>query len=139
MYISTRVDTPEGLYDAGAAYLRVNHLEKASAMFDRVLAIDPGHFDALNARGVVLAYKGQYDDALIYYRRALQQEDNTGVRMNIALTYYLKGERETADKIFEEVVALDESYMELFDFLADVGNAQEFYDCLLYTSDAADE
>jgi len=125
---SVSLDTPEGLYDAGAAYLRVNHLEKASAMFDRVLAIDPGHFDALNARGVVLAYKGQYDDALIYYRRALQQEDNTGVRMNIALTYYLKGERETADKIFEEVVALDESYMELFDFLADVGNAQEFYD-----------
>lgn len=125
---SVSLDTPEGLYDAGAAYLRVNHLEKASAMFDRALAIDPGHFDALNARGVVLAYKGQYDDALIYYRRALQQEDNTGVRMNIALTYYLKGERETADKIFEEVVALDESYMELFDFLADVGNAQEFYD-----------
>jgi len=122
------LDTPEGLYDAGAAYLRVNHLEKASAMFDRVLEMRPDHFDALNARGVILAHKGQYDDALIYYRRALQQGDNTGVRMNIALTYYLKGEREEADRLFQQVVALDGSYMELFDFLAEVGNAEEFYD-----------
>ena len=125
---SVSLDTPEGLYDAGAAYLRVNHLEKASAMFDRVLEMRPDHFDALNARGVILAHKGQYDDALIYYRRALQQGDNTGVRMNIALTYYLKGEREEADRLFQQVVALDESYMELFDFLAEVGNAEEFYD-----------
>ena len=125
---SVSLDTPEGLYDAGAAYLRVNHLEKASAMFDRVLEMRPDHFDALNARGVILAHKGQYDDALIYYRRALQQGDNTGVRMNIALTYYLKGEREEADRLFQQVVALDGSYMELFDFLAEVGNAEEFYD-----------
>jgi tetratricopeptide (TPR) repeat protein len=97
-------------------------------MFERVLAMQSDHFDALNAQGVVMTHKGQYDAAMDYYRRALQQEDNTGVRMNIALTYYLKGERETADRLFQEVVALDESYLDLFDFLASVGDAQEFYD-----------
>ncbi|MFT5377389.1 MAG: tetratricopeptide (TPR) repeat protein [Candidatus Latescibacterota bacterium] len=125
---SVSLDTPDGAYDAGAAYLRINHLEKASAMFDRVLAMQSDYFDALNAQGVVLTHQGQYDEAMAYYRRALQQEDNTGVRMNIALTYYLKGERETADRLFQEVIALDESYLDLFDFLASVGDAQEFYD-----------
>ncbi|MEE3259679.1 MAG: tetratricopeptide repeat protein [Candidatus Latescibacterota bacterium] len=122
------LDTPDGAYDAGAAYLRINHLEKALKMFDRVLEMHSDHFDAINGKGVVLTYQGYYDEALDLYRRALQLEDNTGVRMNIALTYYLKGERETADRLFQEVVALDDSYLALFDFLATVGDAQEFYD-----------
>lgn len=121
-------NTADGAYDAGAAYLRVDHLEKASAMFDRALALAPTHVDALNAKGVLLTRQARYDEALEYYRRALQLDDNTGVRMNIALTYYLKGERQTADRMFEEVVALDDSYGELFDFLSTVGDAEEAYD-----------
>ena len=34
---------------------------------------------------------------------------------------YLKGERETAAMIFDEVVQLDDSYRELFDFLDGAG------------------
>ena len=125
---SASLDTPEGAYDAAAAYMRVEHLEKALAMFDRVLAMDPDHADALNGKGVALTRQGRYDESLEFFRQALLHQDNTGVRMNVALTYYLKGERETADRLFEEVVALDDSYMELFDFLASVGDAQESYD-----------
>ena len=122
------VDSPEGAYDAGVAYLRVNHLGKAGAMFDRVLVMNAEHTDAINARGVIATRKGDYEAALEFYRRALRLEDNNGIRMNIALTYYLMGERETADRLFEEVVALDDGYLELFDFLSTVGDAQEFYD-----------
>ena len=122
------LETPEGAYDAGAAYMRVDHLEKASAMFERVLSMDPDHADALNATGVVLTRQGDFDGALTFYRESLQIAENNGVRMNIALTYYLKGEREKADRLFEEVVATDDSYMELFDFLASVGEAQESYE-----------
>ena len=124
----TSLDTPDGAYDAAAAYLRVDHLEKAIAMFDRVLAMDSDYADALNGKGVALTRQGRYDEALELFRQALLHQDNTGVRMNVALTYYLKGERETADRLFGEVVALDDSYMELFDFLASVGDAQESYD-----------
>lgn len=124
----TSLDTPDGAYDAGAAYLRVDHLEKAIAMFDRALEMDPDHADALNAKGVALTRQGRYDEALEHYRQALLRQDNTGIRMNVALTYYLKGERETADRLFEEVVAVDDSYAEFFDFLATVGDAQESYE-----------
>ncbi|MEW6751633.1 MAG: tetratricopeptide repeat protein [Candidatus Latescibacterota bacterium] len=124
----TSLESPEGAYDAGAAYLRVNHLEKAVAMFDRVLEMAPEHADALNARGVALTRLGRYEEALECYRRSLLHEDNNGVRMNVALTYYLMGERAAADQLFQEVVAQDDSYGELFDFLATVGDAQESYD-----------
>ena len=124
----TTVDSPEGAYDAGVAYLRVNHLGKALDMFERTLAMDPEHADAINAKGVVMTRKSDYEAALELYRQALWIEDDNGIRMNIALTYYLMGERETADRLFEEVVALDDGYLELFDFLSTVGDAQEFYD-----------
>ena len=124
----TSLDTPDGAYDAGVAYLRANHLEKALHHLNQVLDMAPRHDDALNAKGVVLTKQGQYDDALSLYQRALNIDDNAAVRMNIALTYYLKGERDLADMMFEEVVQLDESYSELFEFLSGVGDAQGFYE-----------
>ena len=124
----TSLDTPQGLYDAGAAYLRANHLEKAMVMFNRALALAPDNVDALNGKGVALTRQGRYEEALAQYRRALRLEENNGVRMNVALTYYLMGERQTADRMFKDVVAADDSYADLFDFLATVGEAQEHYD-----------
>ena len=124
----TSLDTPDGAYDAGVAYLRANHLEKATAMFERAIGMRASHADALNALGVIATRRSQYDEALDFYRRSLSVDDNTGVRMNIALTYYLNGERERADAYFEEVVSLDETYGELFDFLASVGDAEQYYE-----------
>jgi tetratricopeptide (TPR) repeat protein len=124
----TSLDTPDGAYDAGVAYLRANHLEKALEMFDRTLSMKAAHADAINAKGVVFTKRARYDEALELFREALQLEENNGYRMNIALAYYLKGERETADLMFEGVVALDGSYADLFDFMASVGEAQEYYD-----------
>ena len=124
----TSLDTPDGAYDAGVAYLRANHLEKASAMLERALQMRADHADALNALGVIATHRGDYDAALDAYRRSLAADDNTGVRMNIALTYYLNGERERAGVYFDEVVSLDENYGELFDFLAGVGDAEQYHE-----------
>ena len=112
---------PEGAYEAGVAYMRANHLEKAARMFDRVLKMDPDHEDALNAKGVALTKQGGYDEALALFREALEIADRPAVRMNVAIAYYLKGERETAAMIFDEVVQLDDSYRELFEFLGGAG------------------
>ena len=124
----TSLDTPDGAYEAGSAYLRANHLDKAREMFAHALSMDPRHTDAMNAIGVVLTKRGRYDAAIEQFRQALAVRDENGVRMNLALTYYLKGERETADRMFEQVVALDEGYGELFEFMSTVGDAQEYYD-----------
>jgi tetratricopeptide (TPR) repeat protein len=124
----TSLDTPDGAYDAGVAYLRANHLEKAQRMFSRTLAMDGDHADALNAQGVILTKRGRYEEALELFRHSLQLDDDNGVRINIALAYLLQGERQSADRVFEEVVALDETYGELFEFLSTVGDSQGAYD-----------
>lgn len=124
----TSLDTPEGAYDAGVAYLRANHLEKAAGMFQRALGMRADHADALNSLGVIATRQSEYDKALEYYRRSLAAEENNGVRMNIALTYYLKGEREQAGTMFDAVVSMDATYGSLFDFLDSVGDAEEYYE-----------
>ena len=124
----TSLDTPEGAYDAGVAYLRASHLDKAAAMFERALGMRPEHADAFNALGVIATRRGDYDSALDYYWRSLSATEENGVRMNIALTYYLMGERDRADAYFEQVVALDAGYGELFDFLSTVGDAEQYYE-----------
>ena len=124
----TSLDTPQGAYDAGVAYLRANHLDKATAMFERSLGMEPEQADALNALGVIDTRRGDYESAMDRYRESLTYTEDNGVRMNIALTYYLMGEREQADIFFEEVVALDGTYGELFDFLSGVGDAAEYYE-----------
>jgi len=124
----TSLETPTGAYDAGVAYLRANHLDKATSMLHRSLEMDPRQADALNALGVIDSRRGDYASALDRYRESLSIFEDNGVRMNIALTYYLMGDREQADIFYEEVVALDATYGELFEFLAGVGDAAGYYE-----------
>ena len=125
---ATSLDTPDGAYDAGVAYLRINHLEKALRMFDKALEMRSDHFDAINAKGVVLTHQGQYDEALALYDRATAiAPDETGYRVNISLIYYLKGDRKKADTLYQQIVSQDDAYDGLLDFLAEVGSADEHY------------
>ena len=124
----TSLDTPDGAYDAGAAYLRINHLERALALFDRVLAMNSQHAHALNSKGVVLTRQSRYNEAVQLYHKALIQMDHPGFRTNMALAYYLKGDRRTAGQLYHQAIARGDLLAERFDFLATVGDAQESYD-----------
>ncbi|MBI2951031.1 tetratricopeptide repeat protein, partial [bacterium] len=99
------LDVSEGLYDAGAAYLRMNHLEKALDMFDRALEKDPNLADAYNAKGVVLTRRRQYDEALRLYQKALSlNPSDAGIRLNIALAYHLQGRQVEASQEYQRVL-----------------------------------
>ena len=121
-------DDPNAAYEVAATYMRLGHLEKATRMLETALALDPNHHDALNAMGVVLARQERYDEALTRFHRALEQGQSLLVRMNIVLVNHLKGERARAGQLFEEVIALDDTFAELFDFLAAVKDAEDQYE-----------
>ena len=102
------LDTPEGLYDAGTAYLRMNQLDKAMSMFGRALEQDPTLADAYNAKGVILTRRRQYDDAMQHYQKALSLNPlDAGIRLNIALTYQLQGRQEEASMEYRRVKEAD--------------------------------
>ena len=53
--------------------------------------------------------------------------DQSGHRLNVSLIYYLRGERDRADALYRQIIAEDEAYDGLLDFLAEVESAQEHY------------
>jgi tetratricopeptide (TPR) repeat protein len=102
--LAVSLEDADGLYEAGAYYIRIGRLDKALEMMDRVLAKDPAYGDAYNAKGVIYTKRRDYDRALEFYNRALAlMPEETGIRMNIALLYYLKNEPE---KVREEAKQL---------------------------------
>ena len=92
------------------------------------LEADPRYVDALNAKGVIMARKHRYDDALMLYEKAVDEApEQLGFQLNIALVHYLKGDHKKADVIYQRVIDQDPAYEGLLDFLADVESIEENY------------
>ena len=112
------LDSAEGLYDAGATYLRLGQLDKALDAFNRSLKLDPTLADAYNAKGVILTRRSQYDEAIELYRKALSlNPGDAGFRINIALTYHIQGRGDDAKQAFQEAARVNREFAGMFDFL----------------------
>lgn len=108
--LAVSLEDADGLYEAGAYYMRIGRLDKALTMMDQTIAKDPAFSDAINAKGVIYTRRGDYDRALEFFNKALAlAPDETGFRVNIALVYYLKNEPE---KVREEARRLEGSGFE---------------------------
>jgi len=117
------LDNAEGLYDAGAAYLRLNQLDRAETSFTDAVKMDPGLADAFNALGVVMTKRRRYDEALELYNKALELNPNdAGFRINLALTYHLQGRGADAEQVYREAVRINRDFAGTLDFL-DGGSA----------------
>jgi len=115
---SVSMDDPDGLYDAGAAYMRFNRLDDALTMFRRALELQPNFGDAINAIGVIHTRRSEYEDALQQYYRASELLPNdAGIRLNIAITLYLQGRRSEAFEEYDRVIQMDKTFKDLLKFL----------------------
>jgi tetratricopeptide (TPR) repeat protein len=86
------LDDPDDAYLAGIRYLRIDYFEKAAAMFQRVLTLDPHHVDALNTLGVTRMRQRRYSEALQLFERSLAISDSDPIRRNLELARSLMGE-----------------------------------------------
>ncbi len=112
------MDDPDGVYDAGAAYLRFNRLNDAVELLTRVLELQPDHADAINALGVVSVRQGSYDEGVEFFNRAAElMPNNAGVRLNIAISLYLMGRRAEAGEEYDRAVEMDNTLRDLLQFL----------------------
>jgi tetratricopeptide (TPR) repeat protein len=116
--------TAEGLYDAGATFLRLGQLDRASDAFIGALAMDPALADAYNANGVVLTRRRQYDEALQMFEKALELNPNdAGFRVNTAIAFHLQGKKEASNKAYQEAVAINQDFSGILDFLGKAPSA----------------
>ena len=112
------LDSAEGLYDAGATYLRLNQLERAETSLTEAIKMDSGLADAYNALGVVMTKRRRYDEALDLYNRALELNPrDAGFRINLALTYHLQGRGDDAEQVYREAVSINRDFAGVLDFL----------------------
>ncbi len=113
------LDSAEGLYDAGAAYLRLSQLERAETSFTDAIKMDPGLADAYNALGVVLTKRRRYEEAIELFGKALELNPNdAGFRINIALTYHLQGRAADAEQAYQLAVDSNSDFAGVLDFLS---------------------
>jgi len=116
------LDSAEGLYDAGATYLRLNQFDRALDAFDRAIERDPAMADAYNAKGVIMTRRGQYDEAVRLYQKALDlNPGDAGYRINIAITYHVQGRSGEARTAYQNAVQANRDFAGMFDFLTREG------------------
>jgi predicted O-linked N-acetylglucosamine transferase (SPINDLY family) len=83
-------------------------LEAARLLYQGILDADPGHFDALNAMGVLAGQSRDVRQAIQYFERAITvQPNNSGAHCNRGLALKQLNQLEAALKCFDKAIELD--------------------------------
>ncbi len=74
--------------------------------------MDPNLVSAHQRFGSYLTFMGRFDEAIKHYETALELDPfSLQINMNLATTYYLKGEYERAVNLLNETIELEPNYM----------------------------
>jgi Flp pilus assembly protein TadD len=115
-------DSPLPQVNLGLAHLRQGDLVQAAARFDRALALDPRHFQAMVNRGVVFLRVREHTEAAVLFREALAQDPSrVDVAINLALAQTGSGNARDAAELLRPYTDLWPSHLHLFHTL---GTAQ---------------
>lgn len=110
-------------FGIGLVYLERGDAEKAHEVFERVVGIEAAfeddHKHLFNEFGINLRKSGLFDDAVSYYRRALElAADDENLHYNLARAYYEKGDHPHAVRHLNAVLAMRPEHQEAKSFLA---------------------
>ena len=96
------------LYQEGRAAYQAEHFEKAAAIFERVVEIDPQHLNALINWGVTLSSNHLAEEAIPKFQQALAREPNhPSALYNLGVAYQRLGQHASAIEQYDRAVSLD--------------------------------
>jgi tetratricopeptide (TPR) repeat protein len=97
---------PQYQYSMGAFYLNNNNLDEAIRYFQRAIALDPRHFQSLNALGLAYSMKGNLPDAEKSFLKCLEISPGfVEARNNLGMVYQEMGFPDRAEAEFKKVIA----------------------------------
>ncbi len=100
---AAREKDPKYQYNMGLFYLNSNNTEEASKYLNKALSLDPRHYMAMNALGLISAMKGDFQQAASYYQRCLQVEPAfSEARNNLGTAYQELGDLDKAQQEFQK-------------------------------------
>jgi tetratricopeptide (TPR) repeat protein len=76
------LQTPDELFQAGMAHHRAGRLSEAVAAYDALLQADPGHADGYHLLGLAAYQLGQYEQAHVLIRHALDLRPDVALYQN---------------------------------------------------------
>ena len=125
----------------GAVYQRKNDHEKAAAIYEEVVDLDPGYPEAHNNLGYSYQMLEKYPEAEKEYARALELKPALiEARFNLACVLQLEQKYEDSTKEFEIVLKADPARTDCYLHLGEVARESKDFDkALLYYNKALDE
>ena len=88
-----------------------NNLEECINLCKKVLSENPQNPSALRGIGCVMQAKGDYDEALKYYNKALKQSKNKEIEYTlIGTVYYNQKDLENAIKFYNLAIETNDDY-----------------------------
>ena len=85
----------------GTVYLRMEEFEKAIASYEKVLVEEPMHAGSLIAIGDVKVQQQKFDEAVVYFEKAIDQTEDEIVPFNVAEIYFNRGEIDRAIEFYK--------------------------------------
>ena len=102
---TAREKDPQYQYSMGAVYLSSNNLDEAIKQFNKALALDPKHFQSLNALGLAYSMKGNLQEAEKSFLRCLEISPAfMEARNNLGMIYQELGYLDKAEEEFKKVI-----------------------------------
>jgi len=106
--VGNKLDAAEDYYDAGVKYMEFGRYKEAMSMLETAINMKPVFPDAVNTLGVCYTKKEEYEKAIEFYEKALEQSgEHAGYLLNIAITHFMTGNKGLAKQKYDEVVLLD--------------------------------
>lgn len=135
--IAMAPDLPAAYYQRGQILMRLYQLEEADEAFEQTTELDPYHWGGWHQRGHVAFEQGSYYEALRRYHRQREVIESSPeniqayyrpmheaalpqVWVQIGRTYELLQKPDSAQMIYEKVLALDSTHAQANIWLADL-------------------
>lgn len=117
-------------YELGIAYKEMGLVDEALEAFRAALRSPELHREACTMIALCHRERGEIDEAVLWYRRALEGEDEGarefhGIRYDLAEVLLERGEADDALQLFRSVLEADPSYREVRRYVADLQSRNE--------------
>jgi len=106
--VGNKLTAAEDYYDGGVKYMEFGRYKEAINMLETAINMKPIFPDAINTLGVCYTKKEEYEKAIEFYDKALEQSgEHAGYMLNIAISHFMMGNKGMAKQKYNEVVAID--------------------------------
>lgn len=103
------------LFAQGLALHHDHKLEEAREIYEQVLEMQPGHFDALHMSGVIAYQTGQFNRAVELIDKAIEQQpDRADAYFSRGIAQGYLGRFEAAVKSYDRAIALKPAFAEAY-------------------------